>query len=293
MVEALSPEHVDAAATTSYAFWVHQKDNPAASDGDEKENDLRIKSAMKEARRHYIGEKKDFDKAKKAIEEAMNFRIEKHIDLLRQIGDSSSFDEVKDEKEREILEHYRSLVEEELTKQLNVIGGFDREGRCVTIRWHRNDPTYDEEGYFLGMIYVVERSIAATEIHSRGKQEKLTGLLDMGVYDSKNSIPASLYRANGRRLQRFYPERLSMFFMFDPPMWLRVLYGLIAPFVDPVTRKKIVLISGSAKRVTLDKMVDTENSFPALKEDGKIRSDVTPLEFITEVPFHGVHGLTD
>lgn len=266
------------------------KDDPSFGD----ENELRTKLAMKEARRHYVGEKKNFDKALEALTAAMKFRIEKHVNLLREIGDfETANSEEKSEEEQKILEKYRALVVEELSRQPNVIGGFDRQGRCITIRWDRNYPGYEPEGYFLGMIYVVERSIAATEIRSRGKQEKMTALLDMGKYDSSNSIPTNVYRGHGRILQRYYPERLATFYMFDPPFWLRLMFGLIAPFLDPVTRKKIVLISGSAKHEILDNLVDTEKCLPVLKEDGKIVSDVTTTQFITEVPFHGVHGLED
>jgi CRAL/TRIO domain len=268
------------------------KDDPSFGDQD----DLRTKLAMKEARRHYVGEKKNFDKALESIKNAMDFRIEKKVNLLRQIGDvceSAKSGETESVEEVETLKKYRALVEEELSRQPNVIGGFDREDRSITIRWDRKIPGYETEGYFLGMLYVVERSIAATEIRSRGKQEKMTGLLDMGQYDSSNSIPASVYRAHGRTLQRYYPERLAMFYFFDSPLWLRLMFGLIAPFLDPVTRKKIVFLSGSAKHETLDKLVDTEKCLPVLKEDGKIVSDVTTAEFITEVPFHGVHGLED
>jgi CRAL/TRIO domain len=320
LVESLTPEQAEAAANTSYAYWLHHHqyqycqqaqcaeqpeisssdddDTPTPTDGKDEDNnnhdELRMKFAMKEARRHYVGEKKNFDKALEALTETITFRIEKHIDLLRLIGDTSAITNAKNDEERQVLTRYQRYVEEELNRQLSVVGGYDRLNRAVVIRWGRNTPQYDPEGFLIGLVYTCERAVAATEIRSRGQEEKVIAFLDLANYDSSNSPPTSLFRTMGYSLQRYYPERNDAVVMFDPPFWLRAVYRIISAFLDPVTRNKVVIISGeAAKETTLKERIDTENALPVLLDDGSLSFDIDVRKYITEVPFHGVHGLKD
>ena len=63
MVESLSEEEIVEAAYTSYAYWVKENvyDNETTEEEENNNNNndttnLRIKIAMKEARRHYVGQ---------------------------------------------------------------------------------------------------------------------------------------------------------------------------------------------------------------------------------------------
>jgi CRAL/TRIO domain len=300
-VEELTPEHAECAANSSYAYWLyyHQSQEKDVCQLKESDDELRMRFAMKEARRHYIGEDKNFDNALGKLKKAMDYRIEKRVDLMRQIGDApSSADNLQndddcrhDEKEKEILQRYRGYVEDELSKQLFFTGGYDRQNRSLAIRGERSDAQHDPEGYMVTMVYSIERALAATEILSRGQEEKTHAWLDMGRYDSQHSPGSGVYRHVALLLQRYYPERLQTFAMFDPPFWVRALHKIVCPFLAPVTRKKVLLISGSQRETTLKELVDVENALPALQEDGTLVSDVDIQKYICEVPFHGVYGL--
>jgi CRAL/TRIO domain len=291
LVEELTPEYAECAANSSYAYWLYQSEKDVCQ-LNESDDELRMRFAMKEARRHYIGEDMNFDNALGKLKKAMGFRIEKRVDLMRQIGDASALqDESYDEHEREILQRYRGYVEEELSKQLFFTGGYDRQNRSLAIRGERSDAQHDPEGYMVTMVYSIERALAATEILSRGQEEKTHAWLDMGRYDSQHSPGSGVYRHVALLLQRYYPERLQTFALFDPPFWVRALHKIVSPFLSPVTRKKVLLISGSQREKTLKELVDVENALPALQEDGTLVSDVDIQKYICEVPFHGVYGL--
>jgi CRAL/TRIO domain len=307
LVDSLTAEQAEAAANTSYAYWLHHhhtqtrySEQPESSSNDDdnnnnKNDELRIKFAMIEARRHYVGEKKNFVKALEALTETINFRMEKRIDLLRLIGETSAITDAKyNDEEREILERYRRYVQEELKRQLTVVGGCDRLNRAVIIRWGRNTPKYDPEGFLIGLMYTCERAVAATEIRSCGQEEKIVAFLDLAHYDSCNSPPTSLFRTMGYSLQRYYPERNDAVVMFDPPFWLRAVYRIISVFLDPVTRNKVLIISGeAAKETTLKERIDTEHALPVLLDDGSLSSDIDVHKYISEVPFHLGYGLKD
>lgn len=50
-------------------------------------------------------------------------------------------------------------------------------------------------------------------------------------------------------LQNHYPERLSKAIALNPPWYIRLLYRIISPFMDPVTKKKIHFVNGNADYV--------------------------------------------
>lgn len=161
---------------------------------DESDEELEMRFAMKEARRHYVGEEEKFDNALAALKKAMDYRIEKRIDIMRQVGDESALEEITDEKDRELLERFKGYIEDEYAKQIFFIGGYDRENRSLAIRGDRTDAKYDPEGYMVCLVYSIERAIATTEILSRGKEEKIHSWLDMGNYDSQHSPGTGVYR---------------------------------------------------------------------------------------------------
>ena len=50
-------------------------------------------------------------------------------------------------------------------------------------------------------------------------------------------------------LQNHYPERLAKAIALNPPWYIRLLFTLISPFMDPVTKKKIHFLNGDAAYV--------------------------------------------
>jgi hypothetical protein len=289
-VEELTPEHAECAANASYAYWLYQSQKNLCQ-LDESDEALQMRFAMKEARRHFIGEDRHFDNALGKLKKAMEYRTEKRVDLMRQIGDTSALEECTDENDKETLQRYRRYLEEEFSKQVFFVGGYDRQNRSLVIRGERSDANYDPEGYMVSVVYSIERALATTEILSRGQEEKTHAWLDMGLYDSQHSPGSGVYRNVAFVLQRYYPERLQTFAMFDAPFWVRALLKIVNPFLAPATRKKVLLISGPQRETTLKELVDVENALPALQEDGTLVSDVDIQKYICELPFHGVYGL--
>lgn len=47
-------------------------------------------------------------------------------------------------------------------------------------------------------------------------------------------------------LQNHYPERLGICFALNPPWYIRLLYTVVSPFMDSVTKKKIHFLNGDA-----------------------------------------------
>jgi CRAL/TRIO domain len=326
----LTPAQIEAAARTSYAYWlssrVENQVGNSCGDGQVEEHTLtclddddaddiievvdhhdrnknRMKSAMREAWRHYLGEHRNFEKALESLREACDFRIEWKLDLLREMGQlvsSSSFSETSnstahhhDENDAErddwqIMQMYRGYLEEELGKQPNVVGGHDRNDRAVIVRWGRSNATLDYDGFLLTQIYTAERAIAATEIRSWGKEEKIILLVDLSNYDRRHVPPIAKVMEACTKLQRLYPERILHSILLDPPLWARMLHATIKPFLTKRTRRRIVMISGQKEKgTTLSEMIDVaNNALPVFTNDGKLAADVDIQRFLTGIAFH-------
>lgn len=76
MVDELTKEEQEIAARTSYAYWFASELKQAGCPSDE----VRLKMAMREARRHLVGEG-DFDKALAALRASCAYR-KASIDIL-------------------------------------------------------------------------------------------------------------------------------------------------------------------------------------------------------------------
>ena len=62
------------------------------------------------------------------------------------------------------------------------------------------------------------------------------------------NAPMKTSRATLSILQNHYPERLHRFLLLNVPTIFSVFWNAIRPFIDPVTRKKIVFVKGSPEK---------------------------------------------
>jgi hypothetical protein len=88
VVEELTEEEQEVAARTSYAYWAWQQlrtplaqDCPAAADdaavsvsSDDDKDETRIRMAMREARRHFVGQAGDYDSALERFKKTLQWR---------------------------------------------------------------------------------------------------------------------------------------------------------------------------------------------------------------------------
>jgi polyribonucleotide 5'-hydroxyl-kinase len=70
----------------------------------------------------------------------------------------------------------------------------------------------------------------------------MTWLIDFVGYNRKNQPPWKVSLQTLTIVQNHYPERLGKAVNFAPPMLFELFYKAIRPFVDPVTRDKLVFL---------------------------------------------------
>jgi hypothetical protein len=279
MVNELTEHEQEIAARTSYAYWVASELKLAGLPS----NDVRTRMAMREARRHLVGER-SYDKGLAALRECCAFRKERKVDLLRTLFDSSwKYDSDEDAK---VAQQYRSYLEEELLKQVMVVRGKDRESHAVVIKMPRESPETNEEAFIMAQLYIAERAMAATEFLSCGENEKVVAIFEFGTYSSSNAPPFRVMRSMTTILQRNYPERLFHLVILDPPFFMRTIYTLIHPFLSADTNEKVILISNEkAKKEKLGSLISNEQAMPFMIPEGKLSSEIDPGYFLRKVPF--------
>merc|ERR1711959_100353 len=79
-----------------------------------------------------------------------------------------------------------------------------------------------------------------------------------------SSPPLSLTMETLKIMQNHYPERLAKCILVDSPFVFRVLWKVVYPLIDEVTRKKISLVRSGEQLITVlrdiadDDAVETE-----------------------------------
>lgn len=72
----------------------------------------------------------------------------------------------------------------------------------------------------------------------------MTWLLDYVGYTRSNQPPWKVSLSTLSIVQNHYPERLGRAVNFKPPLLFEIFWKAIRPFVDPVTKEKLVFLGG-------------------------------------------------
>eukprot|EP00522_Entomoneis_paludosa_P014801 CAMPEP_0172450110 /NCGR_PEP_ID=MMETSP1065-20121228/8598_1 /TAXON_ID=265537 /ORGANISM="Amphiprora paludosa, Strain CCMP125" /LENGTH=321 /DNA_ID=CAMNT_0013201883 /DNA_START=118 /DNA_END=1083 /DNA_ORIENTATION=+ len=276
------PEEVDVAAQSSYAYWLATLSDQPPTEGE------REKMALREMRRHLA--KTTFEKAQELLQGTIQIRMEHRIDIIRAcFMESIEYDSEEDEK---LAKKMRSMIELDLKDQICVVRGHDKEKLAILTIFARTAKGNSDEAFLFVMLYAMERATAATEFLSLGANEKLMVVLDFGSFKASSAPSWNASKAVAMVLQHHFPERLRRLLILDPPFWLRTMYAMVSPFLDPLTKAKFQVCSGERqKRKVIAEFVDADQAMPFMLPDGKLVGDVVVPHYTRNVPFHeGYHN---
>lgn len=280
LVHSLTPEEREIAARTSYQYWL------AATNVDEPPptNEHRLEMAMREAQRHTVGPH-GYDRALSALKETCAFRKHRMIELFRTLFDDDR--QYETEEEQELAEKYRLHIEEDVNKQNVVVRGMDRESRAIVLVFPRTCPELTDEDCFINtQLYMIERAIACTEALSDGKQDQIVVVLDFGDLKTSCAPPLNNTKKFIWILQNHYPQRLRNLIIVDAPLWMRGIYSLLSPFVDPYTKTKFRMVKGDKqKKEHIHDIVGNDQAMPFLLPNGELPVDIDMNHFVRNVPF--------
>lgn len=147
---------------------------------------------------------------------------------------------------RTLVEDRFPVLEKECaTGKTFVLPGEDREGRAILVMRNKNENTKDHDGNVAHLVYQMERSVKAA---TQKRKETWCLVIDFEGYSVFNAPPMRTSRATLSIMQDHYPERLHRAYLVDAPWLFHGFFKLISPFIDPVTKRKIVFVKGDAAR---------------------------------------------
>jgi CRAL/TRIO domain len=219
------------------------------------------------------------------------YKQEQRVDLVRACFLGDDIVELDNDEDRAKVQELRRLIEADLAKQQAYCRGHDKDGLAIMIQRSRTAKDKDldnggEDGFVATVLYTMERAIAVTESHSVGQLEKIMVVLDFKTFKSSLAPSWNAIKRVATILQNRYPERLKKLVVIDPPFWMRTMYSLLSPFLDPETKAKFVVVSGDAKKQSiLSEFVDVDNAMPFLLPNGKLVDPVDIACYLNKVPF--------
>ena len=198
--------------------------------------------------------------------------------------------EIENDHDRTKMEKMQAFIRDDLTRQKGYIHGHDKEGRAILIVRSRELAVADDEAFIMAILYLMERAIASTERFTEGRQEKIIVVLDFGNFSSYLSPSFTAVKTVAKILQYRYTERLFKMVIIDPPFWMRSMYAMVSPFLNPLTTAKFILAAGDrAKHDALAGLIDAEQAMPFMLPEGKLVEKVDLDKFL-ETPLQLGYG---
>ena len=232
MVEEMPEDLVVHAANTSYAYWYLSTQQSELVLSEE----TKLQMAMREGRRHLSYNSGNYETALKGLTEMCEWRRNEKIDNLRLCFDS-------DEDDADLTD-LANLIRDDMKLQYVVMRGNDTSNRSIMIKYPRMKTGTTEKGYVLSQLYMAERSVAATEFLSEGREERSLAVFDFNGFESKNSPPFAMQISAATLVQKNYPERLQTLVLVSPAFWLRTLLNMITPMLSASITERIKHATG-------------------------------------------------
>ena len=143
---------------------------------------------------------------------------------------------------------WKDIIKLENSTGKMYLRGFDKSGHLLVYMKPKEENTNDHDGNIKHLVYTMERAVACMEkyqeTHGIG-DGKLSLIIDYDGYSLRNAPPMKTSRETLSILQDHYPERLFCAYCIRPPYVVYGFFKVISPFIDPVTKNKICMLTNA------------------------------------------------
>ncbi|OVA18703.1 CRAL-TRIO domain [Macleaya cordata] len=167
-------------------------------------------------RRHLEARNWDIDKAKKMVEDTLEWRSTFKPDEIR----------------------WSDVATEGETGKAYRANFHDRHGRTVLILRPGMQNTTGVENQMRHLVYLIENAIS----NLPDDQEQMAWLIDFTGWSLNNNVPVKTARETVNILQNHYPERLAVAFLYNPPRIFEAFWMIVKYFLDPKTFQKVKFV---------------------------------------------------
>jgi len=231
--------------------------------------------------RHWRAESGDAEKALAKLRDTLHWRREFGVDDL--VGCFEGGDSGGGNGESTANNKLAATMEEENSTGKIYVRGYDREGRAFMYMRPGRENTMNAADNMKHLVWNIEKAVACTKrksleiLSSRRKQqqqqvpsdaagadqqmplEKINLVIDYAGFRLRDAPPLSTSKHTLDILQKHYPERMHRAYVLHPPLYFKTFWSVIKPFVDPLTKKKIVMVSNDAAMRELTDAVGPAN----------------------------------
>lgn len=177
-----------------------------------------------------------------SVQSTLQWRQDFRVDIIKScFAVENTADDTDEHREM------RTIFLNEAATGKMYVRGYDQEGRALMYMCQMRENTNHEINNMRYLVHALEKAIACTKQQS-GK-EKIVLLIDFDGFTMSKSASVSTSRHTLDILQKRYPERMKRSFIMSPPLMFKAFWTLIKPFIDPVTKTKIVFCTKGGPEV--------------------------------------------
>ncbi|CAG8492419.1 10534_t:CDS:2 [Paraglomus occultum] len=162
----------------------------------------------------------------------------------------------------------------------NYVNGFDKFGRPLIYLKKRADK-HEKHDFAAGLRLLVHSLETALKVMP-STAHQLVIIMDFTLFHQSHSVPLPVARETLTILSTHYPERLARAYLVNAPFLLRCFLKLLSPFMDEVTRNKIVFVDNVPTEANMQDGAETKN--------GKSKIDPILAEWIDESMLEVAYG---
>lgn len=107
-------------------------------------------------------------------------------------------------------------------------------------------------------MYITEYLWRVIEPSDSGRSLTVLDVSGIGMYDLGGEVLDFIKRASAFT-GAHYPERSAHIFIINIPGWFNMIWRMVKPMIDPVTREKVHMLKGSAILRELETLIDLDN----------------------------------
>lgn len=301
IVSKLTSEEEEVAANTSYKYFKACRNFLSTKNSDsiddkllheiEKEKDtLRVKAIRRMAKRHLIAEKMDSEKAILKMKATVKFRKEMKVDDFRVCFEDKNNHEYDDLRKTLLVNS--GVVDNDSPRPNMYVPAYDLNGTACIFVDVGILPAKFDGGWLKWHLYLAERAIASSE--RKSDEEKMCIFFNYNNFSSSRVPPLKIAKEVVCAFRDHYPERMDAVFMIDTPFLFRSFWNLIKMFVDPVTKSKMVFVTGDdQKEKMLTNNISADYALPFMCPTN-VQAGLNYLEdiedFFYNTPFDYVYG---
>ncbi|KAI6673609.1 hypothetical protein NL676_001515 [Syzygium grande] len=132
---------------------------------------------------------------------------------------------------------WEDIAREAETGKIYRTNYFDKHGRTVLVMRPGFQNTKATEGQIKYLVYCMENAV----LNLKPDQEQMVWLIDFQGWNM-SSISVKVTRETAHVLQDYYPERLGIGILYNPPKIFESFWKMVKPFLETKTFKKVKFV---------------------------------------------------